>query len=476
MRAPSKSTVWLILSLIFLPGLLSAPAVGWESGRIDPFRIEGKPPTLAYVTASPDPVEQDLLEVPMIAQLATVLGTIEPRSMTTLRRAISRDPISADQCTPDRSIGTLHLSRNDQSISYELFRISDTIVALRSNPDPSNIFGISIAAFDRLGITLPYPEQDSQASQPDPNQLRFILPHPYVQSKIVLDRRTLRARVKQTYPELTRKLEDETFRVRLPKNYNPSFPAGVLVWISPMPDGRIPTIFEPALDELGFIAIGVDNNGNKRLLTDRLQNHFDSIASLATHYRIDPQRVYLTGMSGGGRCSGILQLAFPDQFAGAVPIVGLDTYHNAPTGQPGMHWPARLGRPAGRWMKLLKERRIAGITGTNDFNEPEMVIRQGLLERDGIEMRLDIIEGMAHAMPPAKSFTKALKWVDLPRRDAMVADFKEAKERMSDYIESFGDQPPESPAARKQLIEIITLAPWTEPATKACALLGYQED
>jgi hypothetical protein len=127
-------------------------------------------------------------------------------------------------------------------------------------------------------------------------------------------------------------------------------------------------------------------------------------------------------------------------------------------------------------MKLLKDRRIAGITGTNDFNEPEMTIRKGLLARDGIDMRLDVIEGMAHAMPTAEQFADALKWVDQPRKDTMVAEFKEAKEIMAKYIKAFGDQPPESLAARRQLIKIITLAPWTEPATKACALLGYSED
>ncbi len=125
-------------------------------------------------------------------------------------------------------------------------------------------------------------------------------------------------------------------------------------------------------------------------------------------------------------------------------------------------------------MRLLRDRRIAGITGTTDFNEPEMSIRQGLLERDGIEMRLDVIEGMAHTMPTAEQFSDALDWVDGPRRTTMVEEFKEAKGKLAIYLDTFGDTAPTTRAGRKSLIEIITLAPWTEPATNACRLLGYE--
>ena len=127
-------------------------------------------------------------------------------------------------------------------------------------------------------------------------------------------------------------------------------------------------------------------------------------------------------------------------------------------------------------MKLLKHRRIAGITGTADFNEPEMTIRQGLLERDGIEMKLDVIEGMAHTMPDAQAFSKSLKWVDEPRRDAMVETFKEAKALMQAWREMSGDAQALSPAMRQGLIEIIELAPWTEPAWEAAGVLGFERE
>lgn len=456
----------VLIALISLTGFTPAGAA------TDPFRIDGKPPAIGYFTQSNDPVAQDLIELEMITQIAGIFGKIEPRSFLKLRKAISRDDVDLAALSEQSQIAVLHLHRRDVHIPLEVHDLGGDSLALRSVSDPDKAWGITKSAFTDIGVR--WPDQSDTAAPTDISESgTFELAQPYTESTTLLDLRTVRARFKHNYPRLSRDLNKETFRVRLPENYNPDFAAGVLVWISPMPDGRIPKIFEPVLDNLGLIAIGVDNNGNKRQLTDRLQNHLDSIESVASVYHIDRQRIYLTGMSGGGRCTGILQFAFPDLFAGSVPIVGLDTYHNAPTGDPGMHWPARLGKPAGKWMRLLKERRIAGITGSADFNEPEMTIRQGLLEKDGIDMRLDVIDGMAHTMPTAGQFLSALDWVDEPRRDSMIEDFKQAKSLMAKHIKDFGDGAPTTPGARKQLIKIITLAPWTDPAWKAAAILGY---
>jgi dienelactone hydrolase len=243
----------------------------------------------------------------------------------------------------------------------------------------------------------------------------------------------------------------------------------VLVWISPTPDGRIPDTIAPACDLLGLIAIGVDNNGNQREITDRLQNHLDSIETLAQHANIDRQRIYLTGMSGGGRCSGILQLAFPDYFAGAVPIVGLDTYHNAPTGQAGKFWPRRLSRPSGPIRKQLEDRRIRSITGNADFNEPEMTLRTQLLQDDDIEAQIDVIEGMAHTMPNPEHFTSALIWVDEPRHEGIEQSRNEA----AAILKETQEQDASIPAVRRRLIEVLRLVPHTDQAWQAAERLGY---
>ncbi len=460
-----------VLLVCLITTLDSAAALAREE---DPFRIETKPAKIGYISTNPEPIDQNLLGVPMLDELAGVITIIEPKAYTKLRRALTRTHINPTTLTSETYIASFHLHRDDRHRVLEIHDLGSELLALRSADNPDAVWSISNLSFERLGIR--WASKAPSPPAPDgPDPIVFELPKPYTQSTTILDRRTVRARFKQPYPALTRIPDHELYRVRLPKDYNPDFPAGVLVWISPSPDGRIPTIFGPILDKLGFIAIGIDNNGNKRAITDRLANHLDSIESLAAHYRIDRSRIYLTGMSGGGRCSAILLLAFPDLFAGAVPIAGLDTYHNAPTGDPGKYWPARLGKPAGRWMKILKNRRIASITGSADANQPEMTVRTELLKRDGIDARIDIIEGIAHAMPTDEQFADALDWVDQPRRSAMIDSFKQAKSLMREYTERFGQSPPPTPAARRLLIRIITLAPWTDPAWQAAGLLGDEQ-
>lgn len=464
--------IWALLTIFWGFSVFMVP-IAQSATSDDPFRINEKPPTLGYCTLGVNPIDSDLIGIPMIAQLGGVVGSIEPRFFSALRRSIPRKEIEPDLLNNANLVGYMHLSRDDVRIVLEVHNLGDGLHALRSTIDPDQVWGLNSQVFDRIGIR--WPEKSELNTPPQEKYpVEIQLDQPYVESPIKLDLKTINARIKVRYPNLTRSLDNEVFRIRFPEDYNADVPAGILMWISPMDDGRIPAIFHPILDQLGLIAIGIDNNGNQRPITDRLQNHLDSIETVASRYLIDRDRVYVTGMSGGGRCAGILTLAFPDLIAGAVPIVGLDTYHNAPTGDPGKFWPARLGKPAARWFSMLKTHRIAGITGSADFNQPEMTIRQGLLKADGIDMRLDIIEGMAHAMPTADQFSSALLWVDETRRDAIESQLKEAQKLIKDYTDQFGDAYPTTPASRKSLIQIIEMSPWTDPALRAASILGFE--
>lgn len=470
--APRSPVIRLLAALLL--GLL-APGVLGQNASTGLFRVNAKPPTLGYVSASPQAIEPDLIDVPMIARRQGFTGaTIPLRAYATLRRFARK--LGADELATIDSEPTayIHIARDDATITYAVHTLDEEHLALRPVDSPDQGWRIASEIFGRAGVSITPPASAHAAQLPQqPGQGSFEWPLAHVQSPTVLDAKTRRARIKVSYPELTRVVGLETFRVRLPKGYEPSRPAGVLVWISPSPDGRIPTIFAPVLDELGLIAIGVDNNGNNRSITDRLQNHLDSIQTIASTLLIDRERIYLSGLSGGGRCSGILQCGFPDLFAGAVPIVGLDTYHNTPTGQPRHYWPRHLAKPSSPLMKLLRQRRIGAITGTADANEPEMSARAALLKRDGVNIRLDVIEGMAHTMPDAEHFTETLRWVDEPRREAMAKNLEEATERMASYTTQHDQSPPSTPAMRRALIEIASLAPYTEPAWRASALLGY---
>jgi predicted esterase len=242
----------------------------------------------------------------------------------------------------------------------------------------------------------------------------------------------------------------------------------VLAWISPTPDGRLPPVFEPVLDELGFIAVSADSAGNDRPLTDRLQLVLDGIETVRRSWLIDPVRTYVSGFSGGGRCAAILQLALPDVFCGAVPVGGVDSHHNAPTGRGDSFWPARLGKPLANDMRSLRDRRIGVIVGELDVNRAEAAVRVDLMKADGIPARLDVMPGLGHALPPAPGFAESLRWVDEPPREARKAAVDEASKRL-------GRVEPD-PDERAALIGVVRTAPWSDPAWTAAERLGYSRE
>ncbi|MFG0314148.1 MAG: prolyl oligopeptidase family serine peptidase, partial [Phycisphaerales bacterium] len=434
-----------------------------------PLKIEGRLPEGGVLARGAEPIPADIAEVAMLRDRLGVVKSLDARAISSINRLsrTSDDPHEFD----DPGL-YLHISRGTDRGVLEVHPGEQTVL-LRDPEAPETVWTVRREAFDRLGIPLSHDPADAQAPfEASTSPVELTLPAPHAQSEIVLDRRTVRSRIRSNFPTLSRTLGEETCHVRLPRDFDPRRASGVLVWISPTPSGRIPDVLGPACDELGLIAVGVDRNGNKREITDRLQNHLDSIETLAQRARIDRERIYLTGMSGGGRCSGILLLAFPDVFAGAVPIVGLDTYHNAPTGRRGQYWPSTVGKPAGKWMRLLRTRRIRSITGSADFNEPEMVVRTGLLQEDGCDAEIDVIEGMAHTMPNASQFERALDWVDEPRRESM----NEAEQAADTLLSELEDRDPTEIAVRRQLIEIMNTVPFTEQAWEAASRLGYPRE
>jgi dienelactone hydrolase len=262
---------------------------------------------------------------------------------------------------------------------------------------------------------------------------------------------------------------DESFHVRVPTNHDRSRPAGVLVWISPTDDGRLPPVLERGVDELGLIAVGAEMAGNTRPLTDRLQLMLDAVETARRRFLIDEERVYVAGMSGGGRCAAMLQCALPEVFAGTVPIVGIDTYHHVPTGHGDARWAARFGKPPPPVFHLLKSRRIAPITGDLDFNDTETRARAGLLAEDGLTVRVEIVPGMGHTLPPPDTFARVLSWVDQPRRDALAAAEAEAARLLA----AVPSGPPTDHATHAALEAVAAAAPWSAPAWEAAERLGY---
>ena len=116
----------------------------------------------------------------------------------------------------------------------------------------------------------------------------------------------------------------ERFALYVPA-HEPAGGYALLVFVPPWPQAEIPPRWIPALDRLGVILVTAANSGNDANVLDRR----DPLALLAarnvmSRYRVDPERVYIGGFSGGSRVALRLALGYPDLFHGALLDAGSD--------------------------------------------------------------------------------------------------------------------------------------------------------
>jgi predicted esterase len=429
--------------------------------REDPLRVDGLPPSAVFISTGQDPGVVEYWETPMLGQLAGVVRILEPADLVRLRRGLRpTEPGETDAASPR---GILHLLRGRSQAEFRVMALPGRNLHILVGADGRSwAFADSVLA--RSGV-----DWDRTSWSPRPSDPGVRISRNGTAAPFELDPATVRRAFRTSYPLLKRHAPQEIIHLRPPRSHRLERPAGVVVWIGPTGDGRWPPAYETVFDELGLIVVGADRTGNDRPITDRLQVLLDAVHAAREAWLIDEQRIYAAGYSGGGRCASLLTLRLPELFAGSVSIAGLDSHHNAPTGGPGEHWPARLGKPLEPTLRLLRQRRIAAIVGDLDPNLAETTARIDLLRADGIPVQLSTVPNHAHALVSVEQFAQALRWVDEPIRFTRERAASEAEHMWKDH--SGAD--PSEPQGRAALIAVIRKAPWSEAAWKAAERLGY---
>ena len=118
-------------------------------------------------------------------------------------------------------------------------------------------------------------------------------------------------------------LKDERFTVYVPATPPPPAGYGLLVFVPPWDDARLPDGWSSILDARGIVFVTAAQSGNEQGVVNRRA----PLALLAEEntvrrYRIDPARIYVGGFSGGSRVAMRLALAYPDIFTGASGKTG----------------------------------------------------------------------------------------------------------------------------------------------------------
>lgn len=152
-------------------------------------------------------------------------------------------------------------------------------------------------------------------------------------------------------------LAQEKFAVYIPTGTPVPNGYALLVFVPPWKEARVPEQWIPVLDRHHMIYISAANSGNEANVLDR-REPLSVLAeyNITMRHKVDPQRIYIGGFSGGARIALRLALAYPDVFRGALLDAGSDPIGTAQIPLP----------PADLFHRFQDSTRLVYLTGADD--------------------------------------------------------------------------------------------------------------
>lgn len=227
------------------------------------------------------------------------------------------------------------------------------------------------------------------------------------------------------------RISEERYSMYVPLDYAPDDSHGLLVWISAGERGHMPEGWERLMDKNKLIWIGAHRSGNGHSVPGRrMALALDAVHNARKMYNIDPNRIYVSGISGGGRVASVLAMHYPDVFSGGIFVIGVEYWEAiAVTGRPGQLWKP-MPRPQSKYLAMAKERgRYVLLTGDNDTNRRQTRDYYENGYRRKLRHVLYIqVPGMGHEMPPAEWYEKAIVFLDNANQHQQVTTAGSRKE------------------------------------------------
>lgn len=215
-------------------------------------------------------------------------------------------------------------------------------------------------------------------------------------------------------------IEGERYSVYVPSDYTADKPYGLLVWVSAGERGDMPKGWETLMDKHRLIWIGARRSGNQHSVpARRMPLALDAAFNMTKKYNIDPNRVYVSGISGGGRVASILAMHYSEVFSGGIFVVGVEYWEPlSVTGRPGQFWPP-MPRPQPMYLAIARNRgRYVLLTGDHDGNRLQTKDYYEHGYKKQLKHVLYIqVPGMGHQMPPVGWYERAIVFLDTATAD-----------------------------------------------------------
>lgn len=196
--------------------------------------------------------------------------------------------------------------------------------------------------------------------------------------------------------------EPLTWEIYVPENYQPDNPPGLLVYISPTPSGEIPRDWKTVMKEHNLIWVAANGSGNSVMVSRRAVFAMIAPTLIKKQYEFDRERVYLSGLSGGGKMASMVATDNAHLFKGAIYNCGVDFWK----------------QDSPKRFEQIKQNHYVFVTGTLDqaLEPTKRVFKQ--YRKAGVEnIKLMVIRNMTHRNPNRFKFAEAIAFLD-SRMDA----------------------------------------------------------
>jgi hypothetical protein len=211
----------------------------------------------------------------------------------------------------------------------------------------------------------------------------------------------------------------ERYLVHVPTGYSGKDSYGLIVFIDASDElNSLPAGWEAALDVRKYIFVAAQNSGNDQARGRRLGLAVLGALEVAKQYRIDPNRVFVAGFSGGARMAGMLGFYQSDLFRGTIQNCGADFYRSVPIALATSQVDT-VGKPYGLLeasqedVVAAKQVRFALVTGSGDFRRGNILdIFHGGFKRDGFQAELFDVPGMGHDICRGETLIRILDFLE----------------------------------------------------------------
>jgi hypothetical protein len=187
------------------------------------------------------------------------------------------------------------------------------------------------------------------------------------------------------------------FQMYIPPNYDRETPAGLLVYVSPTQSGEIPAGWSAVLDRHNVIWIAANRSGNDEVVARRILLALLAPTAARKQYAIDAERIYISGLSGGGKTASMIAADQAQLFRGAIYNCGVEVWDSDE--------PLQLDR--------MRQNRYVFVTGTYDQALEPTKRAYRAYRKAGVEnSKLMVIRHMTHRNPDSYEFEEALQYLD----------------------------------------------------------------